>query len=160
MRTPLRFLLLAATLVAAGCSKPIDLTQALSVVDVSTGWWDQGVVEGQNKIVPSITFKFKNNSTQTLEVLQANVQFKRVSEETEWSSGYVKVTGTDGLAPGATSTAQVVHAQKGYTGTESRAQMMQNSHFVDARVEVFAKYGSAQWVSVGKYTVDRRLIER
>src|SRR3954447_11872588 len=120
MRTPLRMLVLATVVAAAGCSKPIDLTQAISVVDVSTGWWDEGVIEGQNKLVPSISFKFRNNSSQTLEVLQANVQFKRVSEETEWSSGYVKVTGTEGLAPGATSAAQVVHAQKGYTGTEPR----------------------------------------
>lgn len=160
MRTSLRILTALVALAAAGCSEPIDLKTNLEVVDVSTGWWDEGVVNGQNKLVPSITFKLKNNSGETLDVLQANVQFKRVGEETEWSTGYVKVTGTDGLAPGATSTAQVVHSQKGYTGTESRQQMLDNSQFVDGRVEVFAKYGSTQWVSVGQYTVERRLIAK
>ena len=149
-----------AALAAASCSEPIDLRQNLEVVDVSTGWWDEGVVNGMNKLVPSITFKFKNNSGETLNVLQANVQFKRVSEETEWSTSYVKVAGSEGLAPAATSEAKVVAAEKGYTGTESRAQMMANSAFVDARVEIFAKYGSTQWVSVGKFPIERRMIPR
>jgi len=153
-------LTVTAALAAAGCSEPIDLKQNLEVVDVSTGWWDEGVVNGMNKLVPSITFKFKNNSGETLNVLQANVQFKRVSEETEWSTSYVKVAGSEGLAPAATSAAKVVPAEKGYTGTESRAQMMANSAFVDARVEIFAKYGSTQWVSVGKFPIERRMIPR
>jgi hypothetical protein len=159
MRLP--SLVLAATLAlsAAGCGEQVDLTQNLEVVNVSTGWWDEGIVNGQNKLVPSITFTFKNNSDQTLGTLQANVLFKRVGEETEWSSGFVKVVGSEGLPPGATSPASSVRGQKGYTGSEPRHLMLQNSQFVDARVELFAKYGSTQWEKVGDFTVDRRLLE-
>ena len=49
---------------------------------------------------------------------------------------------------------------KGYTGTEPRQQMLANPQFVDARVRIFAKYGSTQWEPVGEYTVDRRLIAK
>ena len=85
----------------SGCGKPVDLASSLQVEDVSTGWHDAGVLDGKNKLVPSITFKLKNASDQSLPVLQANALFRRATEDTEWGSGFVKVTGSDGLAPGA-----------------------------------------------------------
>jgi hypothetical protein len=151
--------LMAAALAVAGCGENIDLTKNLEVVDVSTGWYDAGIVDGQNKLVPSISFKFKNNASETLSTLQANVLFRRVGEDTEWGSGFVRVTGGEGLPAGAVSTTQTVNCPKGYTGTEPRQQMLQNSQFVDARIELFAKYASTQWQKVGEYVVDRRLIE-
>ena len=39
----------------AGCGPDVDLTKALQVEVVSTGWFDAGIVNGQNKLVPSIT---------------------------------------------------------------------------------------------------------
>lgn len=153
-------LLLTLTIALAGCGKPVDLTKSLEVVDVSTGWFDAGIVDGQNKLVPSITFKFKNNASESLGTLQANVQFKRVGEDAEWGSGFVKVVGSEGLPPGQSSPTQTVNCPKGYTGTDPRQQMLQNSQFVDARVIVYAKYGSTNWVPVGDYTVDRRLITK
>jgi hypothetical protein len=38
--------------------------------------------------------------------------------------------------------------------------MLANSSFVDARVIVFAKYASTQWVKVGEYPVARRLLSQ
>jgi hypothetical protein len=115
-------------------------------------------VNGQNKIVPSVSFKFKNRSAATLSVLQANVLFRRVGEDTEWGSGYVRVVGSEGLAPGAASASHRVICPKGYTGTETRPQILRNSQFVDARVQIFAKYASTQWVRVGEFVVERRLL--
>src|SRR5580765_8407103 len=123
MRASLWLVFLAA-LATASCGPTVDLAKGLQVVDVSTGWWDAGVVNGQNKLVPSVTFKFKNVSEQTLHVLQANVVFRRVTEDKEWGSSFVKITGTEGLPPGATSESQTVKSQLGYTGSESRQQML------------------------------------
>jgi hypothetical protein len=160
MRASLWLVLLAA-LATASCGPKVDLTKGIQVVDVSTGWWDAGVVNGQNKLVPSVTFKFKNVSDQTLDVLQANVVFRRVTEDKEWGSSFVKITGTEGLAPGATSESQTVKSQLGYTGSDqSRQQMLDNAQFVDAKIELFAKYGSTQWQKVGEYTVPRKLITK
>lgn len=161
LRASLWVVLLAAV-AAASCGPTVDLTKGLQVVDVSTGWWDAGVVpgEGQNKLVPSVTFKFKNISDQTLNILQANVVFRRVTEDKEWGSSFVKITGSEGLAPGATSESQTVKSQLGYTGSESRQQMLANSQFVDAKIEIFAKYGSIQWQKVGEYAVPRTLITK
>lgn len=150
-----------ATLVAlasTGCQKHIDLTTGLEVTEVSTGWANAGEVNGMNKMVPSVSFRFKNVSGEPLSTLQANVLFRRVNDEAEWGSMYVRIVGREGLAPGESSSPQRVECPKGYTGTENREQMMANSNFVDARVKIFAKYSSTQWVPVGEYTIDRRLL--
>jgi hypothetical protein len=38
--------------------------------------------------------------------------------------------------------------------------MLRNSHFVDATVELFAKYGSAQWKRIGQFPVTRQLLTK
>jgi hypothetical protein len=159
VRASLWVVFLAAVATAA-CGPTVDLATGLQVVDVSTGWWDAGIVNGQNKLVPSVTFKFKNVSDQTLDILQANVVFRRVTEDKEWGSSFVKITGTEGLAPGATSESQSVKSQLGYTGSEPRQQMLANAQFVDAKIQIFAKYGSIQWQKVGEYAVPRTLITK
>ena len=147
-------------LVTAGCGPTVDLKQGLQATDVSTGWFDSGMVSGQNKLVPSVTFKFKNVSAETLSTLQANVLFRRVGEDAEWGSGYVKVTGSDGLPPGQSSSTQTVNSQLGYTGSEPRQEMLANAQFVDARVLIYAKYAATQWQLIGEYPIERRLIAK
>lgn len=154
------FLALAIALATASCGPTVDLTKGLQVVEVSTGWWDAGIVDGKNKLVPSVTFKLKNVSDQTLSTLQANIVFRHVADDKEWGSFFLRITDSDGLAAGATSGSHHVNSPLGYTGTESRQQMLQNSLFADAKAQVFAKYGSTQWQRVGEYTVERRLIEK
>jgi len=112
MRTPF-WLALVLALVAASCSPTIDLSTGLQVVDVSTGWWDAGIVDGQNKLVPMVTFKFKNVSDRPLNILQANVVFRRVTEDKEWGSMLVRITGPEVLAPGATAESKTEKSQLG-----------------------------------------------
>jgi hypothetical protein len=154
------WVLFLAAVATVSCGPTVDLTKGLQVVDVSTGWWDAGIVNGQNKLVPSATFKFKNVSDQKLDILQANVVFRRVTEDKEWGSSFVKITGSEGLAPGATSESQTVKSQLGYTGSEPRQQMLANAQFVDAKIQIFAKYGSTQWQKVGEFAVPRTLISK
>lgn len=153
-------LLLLLALTASSCGGPtIDLKSALQVDELTTGWLDQGVVNGQNKLVPSVAFKFKNTTNQPISTLQGNIIFRRVGENDELGNGFVRVTGTEGLAPQTSSQVLRVSSQHGYTGTEPRQQMLANKLFVDARVQVFAKYSSTQWVLIGEYPIERRLIE-
>jgi len=159
MRAPLWIILVAAVPVAS-CGPKVDLSKGLQVVDVSTGWHDAGVVGGQNKLVAEISFKFKNVSDSTLDILQANVVFRRVTEDKEWGSQFVRITGSEGLAPGATSAPQTVRSQLGYTGSEARQQMLANTQFVDAKIQLFAKYSNTQWQKVGEYNVPRTLTDK
>ncbi len=149
------------TLVLAGCGGPtVDLSQGLQVVDITSGWIDFGVVGGQNKLVPSITFKVKNVSEQTLKVLQVNVVFRRLGDPTDWGAGFRRVTGTEGLAPGASSDAITIDSPLGYTGADARADMLKHAQFVDARADVAAKYGSTQLKAIGEFPITRQLLTR
>jgi hypothetical protein len=151
--------LLLLGLVSAGCGPPVDLTRGLQVLDVASGWFDAGIVNGQNKLVPTISFKLKNVSDQKLTTLQVNALFRRVTEpREEWGSGFITVAGADGLLPGQVTPPLTIKSQLGYKGTDPRDELLHNSQFVDAKVDLFAKYGSAQWTKIGEFQTDRRLI--
>jgi hypothetical protein len=163
MRASLRSVLAAACAVlaswsTAACSAGADVSTALQVLDVSTGWFDVGIVNGQNKLVPSVTFKLKNISDRPVTTLQANVLFHRVNSPEEWGSGFLRVAGSEGLAAGATTDPLTVKSDLGYTGSETRADMLKNSQFVDAKVRILAKSGSNYWQPLGEYPIERRLL--
>jgi hypothetical protein len=147
-------------LAGAACSPTVDLGTNLEVVDASTGWADAGLTEdGQNKLVPFVRFKLKNNSAQSLPVLQVNAMFLKLDDEKEWGSRFMPVTGSEGLSSGQTSKEITLKSDHGLTGTDPRADMMKSSHFVEARVRLTAKYGSVQWVKMAEYPVKRVLVE-
>jgi len=158
MRAPACLLIFGVLFGSAACGPTVDLAKGIQIVDVTTGWFDAGIVDGQNKLVPSITLKLKNTSTQTLNTLQVNALFRHGNDKDEWGSAFATAAGSSGLAPGATTSALVLRSQQGYKSTEPRQQMLQNSHFVDAKVELSAKYGSGQWTRIGDYQVERKLI--
>jgi hypothetical protein len=162
MRATARLLLLLLIVgTASACGKPIDLTKGLVVEFVSTGWYDAGVVDGQNKLVPSISFALKNVSAQTLSTLQVNAVFHRVSEPNdEWGTGFLTAVGSAGLAPDASTPTLNIKSTLGYKGTDPRETMLHNSQFVDAKVVLLAKYGSAQWTKIGDFPISRQLIAR
>jgi len=161
MHAATRACLLSLLLLFPGCGPTVDLAKGLQVQDVSTGWFDAGIVNGKNKLVPSISLKLKNVSDQKLPMLQVNALFRRVTEKDEWGSGFMTAAGSEGLAPGAATETLTLKSQLGYTGSDqSRQEMLKNSHFVDAKVELSAKYGSAQWVRIGDFAVTRQLIAK
>jgi len=83
-------------LLAAGCGKPVDLKQVLQVTDLSGGYHDAGVVEGRNKIVPSVSFRLKKSTDDSLRPLSVNVVFKQLPKAAPWSrrGSRRKTTGT------------------------------------------------------------------
>jgi hypothetical protein len=161
MRASARWLVFLALASSVACGPIVDLTKGLEVAIVNSGWYDLGIVNGQTKLVPTVTFTLHNVSDQKLVTLQINALFRRVSENTEWGSGFLTVIGSSGLAPGATTAPITIKSQNGYTGSDqSRQEMLQNTQFVDAKVELFGKYGSTQWVRLGTYPTTRQLLAR
>ena len=68
--------LIAAGLLTASCAGSVDVKEAVQVTDVTTGWFDAGVVDGKNKLVPSVTFRLRNTSDRDLSAVSVNVVFK------------------------------------------------------------------------------------
>src|SRR6478736_4357057 len=109
-------LALAAALAATACGPTVDLAKHLQVDNASSGWFDDGIKDGKNKLVPSITFTLKNTSDQSLPVLQVNAVFHRNNEpKAEWGTGFISVAGSERLAPGATSRPVTIRSPLGYT---------------------------------------------
>jgi hypothetical protein len=149
---------LLTALLIVGCTRSIEVEKVLQVGDVHTGWYDAGIVDGKNKLVPSISLKLKSISQQPVDRVQLNAVFRRVGEPTAWGEHFVQAIGPSGLSPGATTRSIVLRSRLGYTGTDTRLQLLQNSQFVDARVDIFAKHGSRNWVKLGEYQIDRQLL--
>jgi len=152
---------LVLSLGAAGCSAPdIDVANVVKVADITTGWFDAGIVDGQNKLVPNVVVTVTNTGTETLSGLQIFVVFRFIGETEELGSGLVVLRGADALAPNATSKPINVRANWGYSSLEPRAQMLMHSQFKDARVEVFAKFGAKPFVKIGEAQVARQLLTK
>jgi len=151
--------LLLLSLAASACGNKVELGTAAKIVDVTTGWFDAGVTEdGKNKLVPSISFRLQNTASQELHSTQLNLIFKRVTDKDEWTTSYVRGIGQEGLQAGATTEPIVVRAQQGYTGVQPRLTMLQNKEFVDFKVEIFGKQGSAAYVKLGEFPIERQLL--
>ena len=149
---------------APACAPNVDVKKDLAVVDVTTGWFDAGLVkdyEGtKNKLVPSIAFRLKNVSTgATIASVQVIAVYHPVNEPTqEWGTNWVKAIDANGLAPGATTGAFVLKSDLGHIGFQPRMQMLQNANFIDALVDLQAKVGAQQYVKLGTYRIDRQLL--
>src|SRR5688572_32975800 len=146
-------------LLAAGC-RSREVEKDLTLTDIHSGWYDVGVVDGQNKLVPSITLRLQNVSSEPIARVQINAVFRRVGEAEEWDAHFVRGIGPDGLAPGAQGGELVLRSDRGYTGEQPRLQMLQNKEFIDAKVEIFGKHGSRYWVKLGEFKIDRQQIGR
>ena len=153
---------LALTLLSSGCEKPVDLKAALQATDVTGGWFDAGIVDGRNKLVPSITYKLRKSTDDSLRPLSVNVVFKRLpppgapAGEEDWEEVFLQSVPFDGnqTAP------LTVRPNHGYTGDppQSRADMLKNSQFRDIRVHLFAKHSASQWVEIGQFDLPRQLL--
>jgi hypothetical protein len=157
MRTPATLLIVALLAsAAASCAKPIDLKQAVQITDVSTGWFDAGIQDGKNKLVPSITFRMHRNGGVDLSSLSLNVVFKVQGEQDHWDDVFVQRVDFNGDATAPIT----VRSKFGYTGDppQSRADMLKNSHFQDMEAQIFAKQSSAQWVELHTEKLVRQLL--
>ena len=146
---------LLAALSCGACGPPVDLKQALQVADVSAGWFDAGIQNGQNKLVPSVTFKLKKNADVKLSSVALNLTYIFVDTQEHADDVFVQSVPFEGQ-----ETAPIIVRSKwGYTADppQTRAEMLQNSHFRDMEVQIFAKQSSSQWVELQRVKIARQL---
>jgi hypothetical protein len=150
-----------ALFLCASCGGSVDLARNCRVSAETTGWYDAGITkDGKNKLVPSIVFRVSNTGSTALGQVQFNCLFKRVGDPEEHSEVVLRGArvGANDLAPGATTGPITARATEGYTGTEPRVTMLQNRLFVDFKVEIFGKAGSATPVKLGEFPIKRQLL--
>lgn len=154
--------LLLASFVSISCGASTDAVAAIEPLDVVTGWYDDGLVEGgKSKLVPSVSMKLRNKSDRPIQSIQINAIFRRVGEQQMWGEHFGwAIPREPELAPGAETKPLVMRSTLGYTGEQARMQMLQHSQFVDAKVEIYLKRGSKVWAKLAEYPIQRQLITR
>jgi len=141
---------------ASACGKPVDLKQSLQVTDVSSGWFDAGIQNGKNKLVPSVTFKLKKDPGVRLSSVSLNAAFIFAGAPDHIDDVYLQNVPFEGNE----TKPVVVRTQWGYTGDppQTRAEMLKNSQFRDMEVQIFAKQSSSQWVELQRVQITRQLL--
>ncbi|HEX4567715.1 MAG TPA: hypothetical protein VH138_13850 [Vicinamibacterales bacterium] len=151
----------------SGCGAPVDLKQVLQLEGLTGGYRDAGIVDGRNKVVPTITFRLKKSTDKSISPLSLNLAFKKLPlpgstpapglpAEEEWDEAFTANVQFQG-----NETAPLTYKiNAGFTGDppQSRADILKNSHFQDVRVHIFAKHSSSQWIEIGQYDIPRQLI--
>src|SRR5262245_32195498 len=125
-----------STVAAPACGPAMDVAAALRLESVTTGWVDVGPVGRNTKLVPMVSFKVKNTTDRTLAPVQVNAVFRRVGDASDWTNGMVVAAGSSGLAPAAATDRLLIKGEVGYTGADPQWDLLKNSHFVDAKVDV------------------------
>jgi hypothetical protein len=152
---------LTLAVAAAGCGAPeVDVAKVVKMGEMTSGWFDVGIVDGQNKLVPSASFTVVNSGTEKLSGLQVFAVFRFLGETEELGSGLVVLRGNDALAPGAVSKPITMRANWGFSGLQPRSEMLTHSQFKDARVEVYAKLGPKPFAKIGEAQIARQLLTK
>lgn len=148
-----------AAFLSVSCGASEAAVEALEPVDVVTGWFDDGIVEGgKNKLVPSVSLKLRNKSDQPIRSIQINAIFRRVGEQEMWGEYFGWAIPREPLPAGGTTNTLVMRSALGYTGEQPRMQMLQNREFIDAKVEIYLKQGSRVWAKLAEYPIQRQLL--
>ena len=160
-------LLTLALAAASSCSEAVDFKKSLEVTDVSGGWFDAGIVDGKNKLVPSVSFRIRKPANVRLRSISLNIHFKKIVDpskpglggESEADEVFLQ---TVEFSDGAQTALLPVRSPTGVTGDapQTRAEMLQHSQFQDMRARVFAKESSTTWVELLTFDIPRVVLTK
>jgi hypothetical protein len=143
---------------ASGCGPAVDLKQALQVVELSGGYYDEGIVDGRNKLVPMVKFRLTRTGERP-RTISLNVHFRKVVGDQLEDFDEIFLQTVD-FPEGSRTPVLSVRAKQGYTGDppQTRAEMLKHSQFVDMRAIVFARQSSSNWVELTRFDVPRQVL--
>lgn len=147
-----------ALALSSACGRSIDLTK-LKLTNVITGYYDDGIQGGLNKLVPSVSFSLENTDTIGATEVQLVVSFWHEGDDGELSSKEVAGIGSKAIAPNATGDPILVRSDNGYTIETARDTLFTHSMFKDFKAIVLAKR-DGKIVRLGELKIDRRILPR
>lgn len=158
MRIAALALALALSLTGTACTR-VDLLAVVEPIDVVTGYYETGMVNGQHRMVPSVTLKLRNRSAEPIRGVEMLAVFRQVNDEKNWGEHYGWAI-RQPLAAGASTPDIVMRSEFGFTGDDPPLKIMESRLFVDALVRVMVRKGSQQWVLLAEYRIPRQLVTR
>jgi hypothetical protein len=154
---PLRLAAILSFAAAPACGPDVDLAKSIAVTDVFSGYYDNGVKDGKNHLLPSITFRLQNVGAESLANVQLMVSFWQEGADGELDSLQVPGIGSRQVSAGAATEPIQVRSTVGYTLEGARADFFMHSLFRDMTAKIFAKR-SGKIVPVGEVKIDRRIL--
>jgi len=151
-----RLFIAGVALLLAACTQPVDLKTSLQVADLATGWYDAGIVDGKNKLVPSLTFRLTNTAETDLPYVSMNIVFRNlVTNETHEEVFKQRLPFT-----GKQTELLTIRAQNGAVGEppQSRQDMLHSSYFQDMEAVILVRQSASQWVELQRVRVERQLV--
>src|SRR5262249_7039911 len=128
-----------------GCGPNVDLA-TIKVVDVVSGYHDDGVIKDPNSpqvgwshILPSITFKLKNEGHEPISNVRLMVSYWAEGKDADSDSRELVGVGNEPLAPGASTEPITVRSNVGFNLEAPRTELFNQSGFVDWTAKFFAK---------------------
>lgn len=156
-RSPVLLLATFWLTASAGCGPQPDLATDLKLTPTLSGYYDDGLKDGFNRILPSITFTLKNEGKLPITNVDLVAAYWEKGADGESDSKQIRgITGA-GLEPGATSEPITVRSTIGYTHEGPRADMFTNSYFKGFIVKVFAKR-AGKTTRLGEFPIEARLL--
>jgi len=129
-----------ALIAAAACGAYPDLKN-LKIVNVLTGYHDDGITPThEDKLVPSITFQLKNETTESLSYIDLAIDFWQNGDDGPKDSKIVPGIAGTALAPGQSGESITVRASIGYKSEAARLNFFTNSLFKGFTAKVYAKF--------------------
>lgn len=156
-RTPVLAVLVVFLATGVACGPPLNLGTALAVTDVFSGYYDNGIKDGTNHMVPSVTFRLKNLSDQAIGNVQLTLDFWLEGGDGPLDSALIRGIGSDAVEPGALSDPITVRSGTGFKLEGARADLFIHSLFKDASVKIFAKR-SGTIAPLGEFKIERRIL--
>jgi hypothetical protein len=133
--------LVALMFAQAACGPDIDIQKSITVTDVISGYYDNGLKDGKNYLMPSITFRLANSAAASLTGLELTVAYWQDGKDGEWESVLVPRIGNDTIPANGKSDPVTVRAPVGYTLEDVRNNLFINSHFLDVTAKIFGRRG-------------------
>jgi hypothetical protein len=150
----------SALMLTTALSRPsVPSGEALEVGVEASGWLPLPSPDGRVRVIPMVVVRVSNQTAHRLAGVQLNVVFRRTIDGLEWDSVWQRHIGGARLAAGAQVESLVFLSQHGHVGVSPAAGLLDHPGFVDARVELFAKYGAQSWARLAIHQVDRRLAQ-
>lgn len=161
VRAAAAFLVGLGLVASSACGPRPDLKSITLVPGLSGyaygGVTKDGAYQGQDRLLPSVTFQLKNEGALPIEYVDLTVAFWRVTDDGEKDSKLIHAIGRTPLAPGATTDTLTVRSDTGYTSPAARTEFFLNPNFVDFKAKIFARRGGSN-ASLGEIPVERRLL--
>jgi hypothetical protein len=143
---------------AAACGPDLNLSKALELKVVESGYFDAGLVDGKTHLLPSLTFVLHNTTSDSIASVQLLLSYIPEGSDGELDSVQVTGIGPKALAAGASTEPIVARATVGFSLEGARADFFTHRLFRDFTVKVFAKK-RAGYMPLGEFKIDRRILE-